>query len=71
MSAQESEFKAKSETFRDFFEVIRTELFEVYKELFLSCKQRIQNTWLEFLKKHDDNLKKALRSAVKNTLLDF
>jgi hypothetical protein len=71
MSQQESELKGKQETFKEYFEVVRVQLFTIYQELFLTCKSKIQSEWLEFLKDLDKNLQKSLKNAVKNSLIDF
>jgi len=71
MSEQESELKQKQELFKDYFEVIRVQLFTIYQELFLTCKSKIQSEWLEFLKDLDKSLQKSLKNAVKNSLIDF
>jgi dynein heavy chain len=71
MTQQEQELKVKQETFKEYFEVIRVELFTIYQDLFLQCKQKIQQQWLEFLKELDKHLQKSLKNAVKNSLLDF
>lgn len=71
MSQQEAELKGKQETFKEYFEVIREQLFTIYQELFLTCKSKIQSEWLEFLKDLDKNLQKSLKNAVKNSLIDF
>jgi len=71
MNQQEAELKIKQETFKEYFEVIRQELFTIYEQLFLTCKPKIQQTWLDFLKELDKQLQKSLKNAVKNSLIDF
>lgn len=56
MSEQEQELKIKQETFKEHFEIIRQELFTIYNDLFLTCKQKIQLSWLDFMKELDKSL---------------
>jgi hypothetical protein len=67
---QEGVLASKSEQFKELFNTIKDKLMKTYN-LFIYKKEDIQKEWLSFVKTQDKALDKALRQAVKNTLMDL
>jgi len=71
MEAQQKELKTKQVFFKDSHETIRSEFMHIYNEYFYHGKQNIQGYWLDFMRELDKDMEKALKSSVKNSLLDL
>lgn len=65
---QKKEMKRKMEGFQETFERIRSELYEMYEQLFINKGTDIQREWLLYIEKLDKALKKALTNSVKQSL---
>ena len=67
---QEECLKVKEKDFKNSFEIVKNKIMKTY-ELFIHRGAKIQSEWLEFITKLDDDLKRSLKQAVKNSLQDL
>jgi hypothetical protein len=67
---QEDSLKFKEKDFMSSFETVKIKMMKTY-DLFILRGQKIQGEWLTFIKDLDTKLEKALKQAVKNTLMDL
>lgn len=67
---QEETLAVKEREFVESFDRIARKVMKTY-DLFIHRGPKIQNEWLEFVRRLDDDLEKSLKQSVKNTLLDL
>jgi dynein heavy chain len=67
---QEETLKVRETEFTHAFGEIANGVMETY-DLFIHRSSKIQNEWLEFVRRLDDALEKSLKQSVKNTLLEL
>ena len=70
LDEQEKVLKNKEDRFSSSFEKINKFLIETY-EIFIYQKQDVQSAFLAYVNAVDESILKALKSSVKNTLLDL
>lgn len=71
MDIQAKEIEGNQKRIQKCAESIVGKFNKLYKKFFFEGSKEIQDYWLRYIHELDKQLEKALRSGVKNSLIDF